>query len=105
MAEDILVTENLFTQYDSVGDTDTVTEEAQIRQSVAIAIIERVGFGAPPLTPEEIEERRGKLEDTIRASEYTEPPISVTVDAIDVSNQSVTFKAQTNRISLPLTFN
>ena len=104
MAEDILVTTDLTSQYDSVGDIDTVRGEAQIQQAVAIEIIERFGFGAPPLTPEGLEERRGKLEDTIRASEYTEPPISVTVDAVDVTTQSVTFKAQTNRVTLPLNF-
>lgn len=102
MAEDIAYDSDFTTSYDDVGDIATVDGEAQIRQAIVTTIAESIGFDAPPLTPDGIEEQRSLIEDTLDDSQYTQGPVIVEVD--DTQPGSVTYTVTTQRVELPLTF-
>jgi hypothetical protein len=106
MAEDIFINENRDTEWDEIGDIRTVTDDPndarQIRQSLAISVMEAVGLGAPTFSDNGIESYRGEIEDAIRSNPASEPPISVIVTNVNYDEQSITFEARTNRVTLEI---
>lgn len=100
MVVDIDIGEDLSTSYDAVGDVQTVSDDAGIRQAISIDLIEQIGEGAPPLTPRGIEDQRSQIEQVVRANTFTDAPISVTVEEIDEGEQRITYIVQTNSVSL-----
>jgi hypothetical protein len=107
MAVDIYISEDLVTEWNDVGDIravrDTDTDVEQIKQSIVISIIERGQNTVSSFTGTAIEQQRGEIEETIRANDTTEPPITVTVDEVNTEDRTITFVAETARVELPLT--
>lgn len=108
MAEDIFISENLRTEWDEIGDLRTVEDEpndaVQIRQSLAISVIEGVGLGAPSLDDTSLEAFRGAVERAIRDNPQSEPPVDAIITEVNHVEQFVELEARTNRVTLPITF-
>lgn len=108
MAEDIFISESLRTEWDEIGDLRTVEDEendaAQIRQSLAISVMEDVGFGAPSFDDTSLEAFRAEVERAIRNNPQSEPPIDAIITDVNHTEQVLELEASTRRVSLPITF-
>lgn len=104
MVEDIAYNTDLQTEYDDVGDIDTVDGEAAIEQAVVTALIERVETAALTPTPTRIEQRRSQIAEAVDSIQFTEPPINVSIESIEEGNGSatVTYRVETNRITFSI---
>lgn len=103
MSEDIAYDEDLSTSWDEVGDIATVRDIEFIRQSISTSIIENVDLSAPSLVSEDIEKQRGRIEEVVENNEFSQTPISVTLDDVDAEDSSIQYHVETRRISLPVT--
>jgi len=99
MARDIAITTDRETEYNERGDLRNATGEVFVYLRVFIAVNELVDMSPPSLNDTDIEEQRSNIEAVVRQSQFTEEPISVSVQDVDYDNQIVTYSITTNKIS------
>jgi len=99
MARDIAINDDRRTEYNIRGDVKNATDTDFLTQQVFVGIYETVDMSPPQLIDVEIEEQRGDIEQAIVQNEFTEQPISVTVETVDYENQTIQYSLSTNRIN------
>jgi len=99
MARDIAINSDRRTEYNIRGDLENATGTDFLTQQVFVGIYETVDMSPPQLIDVEIEEQRGDIEQAIVQNEFTEQPISVTVETVDYENQTIQYSLSTNRIN------
>jgi len=111
MAIDCKLTSDFCIEWSETGDITLVDGADQIEQAIIIQLIETLPLRAPPPVAGEIERQRADIASVVRDADVTEPPVTVTVvdspldeqSSDDNSSISVTYRVQTNRVSLPIT--
>jgi len=98
MARDIAINDNRRTEYNIRGDLTNATGSDFLTQQVFVGIYESVDMSPPQLVDVEIEEQRGDIERAIRENQFTEQPITVTVENINYEDQIIQYSISTNRI-------
>ncbi len=97
MPEDIAYDENFRTEWNSVGDINTVTGTDFVEQIITTSIVEGPGLSLSAFTPTAIEEKRGDIEQAVRSNEKTTEPINVSVKKANYDDQEVTFSVFTGQ--------
>jgi hypothetical protein len=103
MPEDIYFDENFTTENDGVGDIRTARGELFYEQTVTVSIVEDTPDTPVGFTPTALEDRRSAIERAVRDNQFTEPPITVSIDETNPTTQTVTFTVTTSRVSFSIT--
>lgn len=103
MPVDIKLTEDFETQWDEVGDIDTISGTDYTIQCIVVGIVENVDLAPSSLSATDIEEHRGAIEQAVKDNHASSQPITVTVTDISDENQSVTYAVKTAEAEFTVT--
>lgn len=98
--EDVLLTEELGTEWNGNGDAHLVTNEDALEQSILVSALQAIQNFNDSLTADGIEELRGNVENAVENNANSTDPVIVEVTNIDWDDSVVFFEVATARVSL-----